>query len=117
MQLSAVLSLVALVASVTAVAVPNSIVDSSLTRRQDGCNLYCDPLNNVNIECRAYRSCLCSGRIAALMYACATCKFQHDNTQYAALQQEMDRYSADCAANNYPVGALPIQYCSACANA
>ncbi|KAG8912966.1 hypothetical protein FRC00_003366 [Tulasnella sp. 408] len=117
MQISAVLSFVALVASVTAVAVPNSVVDLSLAKRQDGCNLYCDPLGTAQAECHGYSICLCGGPVAALVYACGTCKFQRDTTQYAALQQEMDRYSADCAAKNYPVGALPIPYCSAPATA
>ncbi|KAG9030609.1 hypothetical protein FS837_003227 [Tulasnella sp. UAMH 9824] len=116
MQLSAVLSFVALVASVTPVAVADTVVDF-LTMRQDGCNLYCDPLNAARIYCHGYSICLCGGPVAALVYACGTCKFQNDTTQYAAVQQEMDRYSADCAAQNFPVSALPIPACSVPATA
>ncbi|KAG9036828.1 hypothetical protein FS837_001599 [Tulasnella sp. UAMH 9824] len=57
------------------------------------------------------------GPAAALVYTCGTCKYQRDTTQYAALQQEIDQYVANCAANNSPVGALPIPYCSAPATA
>ncbi|KAG8912968.1 hypothetical protein FRC00_003368 [Tulasnella sp. 408] len=116
MQLSAVLSFVALVASATAIAVPNSIVDY-LTKRQDGCELYCNPLTTAQSDCQSQITCLCGGPVAALVYTCGTCKYQRDTTQYAALQQEIDQYVANCAANNSPVGALPIPYCSAPATA
>ncbi|KAG8911452.1 hypothetical protein FRC01_005704 [Tulasnella sp. 417] len=113
MQLSVVLSFVALIASATAAAVPNNVVEPSLTKRQDPCAIYCQPLATANTQCNSDPTCLCSGQVAALMYTCSTCSYQHDTTQYAALQQQLDQYSANCATINSPVGALPIPYCSA----
>ncbi|KAG8912967.1 hypothetical protein FRC00_003367 [Tulasnella sp. 408] len=78
--------------------------------------MYCDSLATANSSCGDY-ACYCSGPVAALVYTCGTCKYQHDTTQYAALQQEVDKYVANCASNNFPVGALPIPYCSAPATA
>ncbi|KIO20505.1 hypothetical protein M407DRAFT_29872 [Tulasnella calospora MUT 4182] len=117
MQLSLALSFVALVASATAVAIPNSAVDLSLSKRQDPCALYCDPLSTANQQCNGDATCLCGGPVAALMYTCNTCGYQHDTTKYAALQQQLDQYSANCASLNSPVGALPLPYCSAPASA
>ncbi|KIO20504.1 hypothetical protein M407DRAFT_29871 [Tulasnella calospora MUT 4182] len=114
MQLSAVLSFVAFVASASAVAIPNNTVVSSLTKRQtDACALFCDPLTTASTNCGTDATCICSGPVAALMYTCGTCGYQHDPTNYAQLQQLLDQYSAGCASANVPVGALPIPACAA----
>ncbi|KIO20506.1 hypothetical protein M407DRAFT_29873 [Tulasnella calospora MUT 4182] len=107
------MSFVALVASATAVAVPDSANNSPLSKRQDPCALYCDPLSTANSQCAGDNTCICGGAVVSLMYTCATCKYQHDTTLYAALQQEVDQYVANCASVGVPVGALPIPYCSA----
>ncbi|KAG9031025.1 hypothetical protein FS837_003123 [Tulasnella sp. UAMH 9824] len=115
MQLSFVLSFVAFLASATALVLSNNAVDSSLSKRQDPCALYCEPLATANQQCSGDTTCLCGGPVAALMYTCSTCTYQYDTTKYAALQQALDQYVANCATVNSPVGALPIPYCSATA--
>ncbi|KAG8951047.1 hypothetical protein FRC04_006908 [Tulasnella sp. 424] len=115
MQLSVVLSFVALAASATAVAIPNNTIVSSLTKRQtDACAMYCNPLNEAssNTTCSTDATCLCSGTVAALMYTCGTCSYQHDPSNYAQLQQLLNQYSAGCASANAPVGALQIPTCT-----
>ncbi|KAG8986006.1 hypothetical protein FRB90_004279 [Tulasnella sp. 427] len=117
MQLTVVLSFVALVASASAAAIPKPTVASALTKRQtDACALFCEPLKAAGQSCGSDATCICSGTVAALMYTCGTCGYQQDPTNYTQLQQMLDQYSASCQNTNSPVGALSIPTCTASAS-